>query len=124
MIMKRKEIIIMICILAMALSAMAVMHFAYSNEGSYVIVSLDNEQIAKYSLMEDAVYELTGYEEGHNELHIEKGQAFITDATCPDKLCVKQKEISHEGEMIVCLPNHIIVTIEGGEDSTLDGVAR
>lgn len=108
----------------MALSAMAVIHFIHSKEGTYVIVTLDNEQIAKYSLMEDAVYELDGYEEGHNELHIENGQAFITDATCPDKLCVKQKEISHKGEMIVCLPNHIIVTIEGGENSTLDGVAR
>lgn len=122
--MKRQEIILMIIVLAMAISAMAVIHFAHSEGGAYVVVTMDNQKIGRYPLEEDGVYELTGYEEGHNELHVKDGRAFISAATCPDKLCVKQKEISHAGEMIVCLPNHIIVKIEGTEDSGLDGVVR
>ncbi len=122
--MKKKEIILMIIVLAMALSAMAVIHFMQSGQGAYVVVTMDNEEIGRYPLKEDGVYELTGYEEGHNELHVEEGKAFISTATCPDKLCVKQREISHTGEMIVCLPNHIIVTIEGGQGGELDGVAE
>ena len=122
--MKKKEIILMIIVLAMALSAMAVIHFMQSAQGAYVVVTMDNEEIGRYPLEEDGVYELTGYEEGHNELRVKKGKAFISTATCPDKLCVKQREISHAGEMIVCLPNHIIVIIEGGQGGELDGVAE
>lgn len=122
--MKKQELILMIIVLVMALSAMTVIHFIQSREGAYVVVTLDKEEIARYPLAEDGVYELTGYEEGHNELHVEGGKAFISTATCPDKLCVSQKEISHAGEMIVCLPNHIIVKVEGGKDSELDGVAK
>lgn len=122
--MKKQELILMIIVLAMALSAMAVIHFAHSEGGAYVVVTLDDEEIERYPLEEDGVYELTGHEGGHNELHVQDGKAFISDATCPDKLCVKQKEISHAGEMIVCLPNHIIVKIEGAEDSELDVIVR
>lgn len=122
--MKKQELIIMIIVLAMALSAMAVIHFAHSEGGAYVVVTMDNQEIGRYPLEEDGVYELTGYGGGHNELHVKDGKAFISNATCPDKLCVKQKEISLAGEMLVCLPNHIIVKIEGAEESGLDGVVR
>ncbi len=122
--MKKKEIILMIIVFAMALSAMAVIHFMQSGQGAYVVVTLDNEEIGRYPLEEDGVYDLTGYKEGHNELHIKDEKAFISTASCPDKLCIKQKEISHTGEMIVCLPNHIIVTIEGRRGSALDGIAK
>lgn len=122
--MKKKEIILMIVVLAVAISVMAVLYLMQSAQGAYVVVTLDNEEIGRYPLEVDGVYELTGYEEGHNELHVKEGKAFISTATCPDKLCVKQKEISHTGEMIVCLPNHIIVTIEGDQGAELDGVAQ
>ena len=122
--MKKKEIILMIIVLAMALSAMAVIHYMQSAQGVYVVVTLDNQEIGRYPLEEDGVYDLTGYENGHNELHIKEGKACILAASCPDKLCIKQKEISYAGEMIVCLPNHIIVRIEGGKGGELDGVAE
>jgi len=48
----------------------------------------------------------------------------VTDADCPDRLCVKQRAISKQGETIVCLPHRLIVKIEGGDAPDVDGVVR
>ena len=113
--MKKKEFIILATVMACALLAMAVLHYGRNNKGAYVEVVVDNEVIEQYSLMKDGVYEITGHNGGENVLHIEDGCAYISEATCPDKLCVEQKEISKEGEMLVCLPNRVIVKAVGKE---------
>ena len=36
----------------------------------------------------------------------------MSDADCPDKDCVNQGWISRPGQMIVCLPNRLVIKIE------------
>ncbi len=48
---------------------------------------------------------------------IENGTAYLSDANCPDKLCVHQGKISRTGEVITCLPNKLTVTVFGAEES-------
>jgi hypothetical protein len=49
----------------------------------------------------------------------------MTQADCPDKLCVHQKAISATGETIVCLPNKVVVEIAGEtEDAEFDTIAK
>ena len=55
---------------------------------------------------------------------IKNGKADMTEANCPDLLCVHQKAISHQGETIVCLPNKIVVSVAGGEESEIDTVVQ
>ena len=52
------------------------------------------------------------------------GTADITEADCPDKLCVHQRAISKTKETIVCLPNKVVVEVTGSEESELDSVAK
>ena len=59
-----------------------------------------------------------------NHLMIKDGQADMTEAECPDQICVEHKSISKNKETIVCLPNKVIVEIVGGEDTELDAVAN
>ena len=54
---------------------------------------------------------------------IRDGKADVTEADCPDKLCVLQGKISRSGQTIICLPNKTMVTIKGGK-SEYDGVAQ
>jgi hypothetical protein len=91
-------------------------------DGASVDVHVDGKVAASYPLSTDREVEL-GYN-GHNSLVIKGGLAKVTDADCPDKLCVRQKAISKEGETIVCLPHRLVVKISGGEDSGVDGVVR
>ena len=63
---------------------------------------------------------------GINRVKIEGGKVRVTEADCPDKLCVYHPAATRSGEMIVCLPHKLVVQIEDGKtDPALpDGVAR
>ena len=84
------------------------------DEGETVVISINGETVAEYSLDENGEYILNG---GTNILVIENRQAYIKNADCPDKLCVHQGKISKTGERIVCLPNRLMAEIfgSGGE---------
>ena len=88
-------------------------------EGTVAVVRVDGQEVARYSLAVEGVYELNG---GTNTLVIENGKAYLSHADCPDLLCVKQGKISASGQVITCLPNRLTVTVYGG-DSGVDIVA-
>lgn len=46
-----------------------------------------------------------------NTLVIKDGFASVTQASCPDKICVRHKKISKDGESIICLPHRLVVTV-------------
>ncbi|MCF0137179.1 MAG: NusG domain II-containing protein [Oscillospiraceae bacterium] len=85
--------------------------------GAGVVVRVGGEEIARYSLSQSGSYPLNG---GTNLLVIEGGEAYIADAECPDRLCVRQGKVSLTGECITCLPNKLTVTVFGTEDSGID----
>ena len=78
--------------------------------GAGVVVRVDGQELARYSLSRDGRYELNG---GSNILVIQNGEAWLTEANCPDKLCVKQGKIRVTGQVITCLPNRLTVTVYG-----------
>ena len=55
---------------------------------------------------------------------IKNGKAKMTDADCPDQLCVHQKAASKNHESIICLPNKVVVEVDGSEESEFDAVAN
>ena len=61
---------------------------------------------------------------GTNILTIKNGKAKMTDADCPDQLCVHQKAASKNHESIICLPNKVVVEVDGSEESEFDAVAN
>ena len=71
-----------------------------------------------YPLNKDGVFSLNG---GTNNLVIENGEAWVSEANCPDKVCMGMGKISKNGEFIACLPNQVIIVVEGGEESPVDG---
>jgi len=57
-----------------------------------------------------------------NIVCIDKDGVYMKEAHCPDKLCVNQGKIQKNAQSIVCLPNKIIVEIEG-KKTDVDAVA-
>ena len=111
--MKKRDIILIASILAVAIALFLIVELA-KEEGAGVTVKVDGIKIAEYSLNADGTYPLNG---GTNILVIENGKAYLSDANCPDKLCVHQGKISRTGETITCLPNKLTVTVFGAEES-------
>lgn len=81
-----------------------------------VEVSLNGHVIEELDLSKDTEIVIHGYKGGTNTLIIKNGRVHISEATCPDKVCIYQGEISQSGEMIVCLPNLMIAKIVGEEE--------
>ncbi len=90
--------------------------------GAEVCVSVDGEELLRLPLSEDT-RETVGNGEKFNVIVISGGEAWVEDASCPDHVCVQSGKVSLDGQTIVCLPNKLVVSILGGEDSGLDGVA-
>ncbi len=90
--------------------------------GAEVLVTVGGEELCRMPLDEDARL-VIGEGEHYNTLVISGGEAFIEDAGCPDGICVKSGSVRFDGETIVCLPHKTVVSIVGGDDSGLDGVA-
>ena len=77
-----------------------------------VEVQVDTKVYGDYPLDRDADLIIEGANGGTNHLVIKDGQAAITEATCPDKICVHTGWISETGQTIVCMPNRVSVTIK------------
>ena len=96
----------------------------FSGEASIVEVSVDGEVFGEYPLNEEADVTIPGASGGMNRLVIKDGKADITEADCPDRLCVHQAPVSREGEALVCLPHKVVVTVRGEKEVAYDALTR
>lgn len=120
--MKKRDLILIGSILAVIAIAFAVVSLI-KQDGAYVVVRVDGDVVARYSLSENGEYELNG---GTNVLRIENGEAWMSEADCPtlgNTRCTAQKKISKTTHFIWCQPNNVLLTVEGGDsDETDDGI--
>lgn len=62
---------------------------------------------------------------GKNTVHVEPGRICITEADCPDHVCIQMGWLSSEHPSpIVCLPNKVVIALseETQTHSGIDGV--
>lgn len=62
-------------------------------------------------------------ESGYNKIIISNGEIFVSEADCPDKVCVKTGAISDGGVPIICLPHRLEIRIISDPDA-LDGQVK
>lgn len=118
----RNDIILAVVIILIA--TVGLLLFVLNREqGSTVSVKIDGVQIASYPLSENKEIQIkTGDNDEHiNVLVIKDGKASISEADCPDKICVETREATFVGETIVCLPHKLVIEItnqnaDGGID--------
>ena len=91
--------------------------YAGRERGDTVQVTVDGTVIGEYPLERDDTIRIEGIG-GNNTLKIRDGQADMTDADCPDKICVNHATISDVGESIVCLPHRVVVEIVSSDGET------
>lgn len=121
--LKRNDLILCCLILAAALLATVALRVS-GREGAFLVVYTDGEESARYPLREERTVTLNGFDTGYNRLVIRGGEAYLEDADCPDRLCVRQGAVSKAGESIICLPHRIVITIEDGKEAETDTIAQ
>lgn len=78
-----------------------------------VIQSSQNKWI--YDLSKDGVYKILG-DKGETIVCIKNKKVSILDSPCPNKTCVASIPIYKSNQWLACLPNNIVVFIEGNTD--------
>ena len=80
-----------------------------------VSVRVDGETVETFSLADRVTYEIAGVG-GTNVLCIEDGAAWLTEADCPDRICVNTGKIKYVGQSIICLPHKVVVEIKEAQN--------
>ena len=112
--MKKKEILFIGGILVLALVLWAGISFFYKGQYGSITITVDGEEYGTYSLGKDQTISINDT----NVCEIKDGKAHMISATCPDHLCLKQREIDEKGGTIVCLPNKVVIEGNKSADST------
>ena len=111
--LKKADIALMLVLLLVAAAA-GIFMLAVRGDGAEAVVIRDGQEIMRLPLSEDAEEVITDGEDS-NTVVIKGGTARVTEANCPDRICVSMGRLQGGGIPIVCMPHHLIITIEGGE---------
>lgn len=90
-------------------------------KGSWVVIEVDQKRIARYSLSKDRIMHVKG-PLGETEVEIRDGKARILRSPCKLKVCIKSGFIQYADRISVCLPNKVVVRVEGNSQRGLDAV--
>ncbi len=61
---------------------------------------------------------------GYNVISVEHGKICVSDASCPDHVCMNTGWISNSIVPIVCLPNELVIQINNGNQNDIDATAQ
>ena len=118
--MKKNDWFLAAGILAAAAILLCFQIFRKTGDQAVVSITVDGVLYGTYSLDKDRTVEINDT----NRLVISDGSARMEWADCPDQVCVNHREVSRDGESIICLPNQVVVSIESMEESDVDGIAQ
>lgn len=123
---KKGDIIISLALLLLSL----LMSFGISNSkpktsGKILRVEQNSKLYGEYPL--DIDREVV-FDDGvhYNKIVIKDGKAYMDEANCIDQICTHMKEISMNGETIICLPNRVFLEVVDpeNENDDIDKVSR
>lgn len=111
----RKADIILLIILIIIGVASTIFVVQSKSGGDTVIIESNGKLYGKYSLYEhhEITVEAQDKAHSHNVVIIDNGKVFVAESSCQNQVCVQHRAINRTGESIICLPNRLVVRIEG-----------
>lgn len=126
MITKGDKILIIFILISSVLIFVALSAYGISKENNYAIIEVNGELYQKISLGKDGPnlkIKVAG-PLGETEVEVAENKVRINESPCPDKDCIYQGWIEKPGQVLVCLPNRVVVKIEGKNQITNDVDAK
>ena len=122
----KNDIILIVVLLVIALLVyLGVLYFQEKNTKEGVaVVTIDGEEYGSYPLNVDLTERIELPDGSYNVLQIAEGKADVTEASCPDGICVRHRAVHRKGQSIVCLPNKLVVEIENGQEPEVDAITH
>ena len=111
----RTKVILLLLLAAAAVSAAYILFRDAGTAGPVARVTRDGVLLEEIDLSRvDAPYSLT-FEDGSgsNTVLVERGRIRVSEADCPDQICVHQGWISDDLIPIICLPHRLLIEVVG-----------
>lgn len=116
--LRKRDIILCIVLIAVGITCWLVMWFVLP-AGNTADVYIDGKLVQTIDMTVDDAYEFST-DRGSNTVVVESGNIRVSDADCPDKVCVDMGWKSRRGETITCLPHKLVIEIQGGGERDID----
>ena len=117
---KKTKIWIVVLLSVVLLGLLGFFALSRLGGGTVAVITVDGQEYQRIDLSRvTESYDIeidTKY--GHNTVHVAPGRIAVTEADCPDGICVAQGAIDRGGVPIICMPHRLVVKIEG---SGIDG---
>lgn len=115
-----RDIIIVTVLVAIAISAMLIPKLFPRSADRQAVILLDGEEVYRTALSGSDDYTFTVSQIKGMEFEINEEKIRVLNSDCHNKICVKTGFIERSGEVIVCLPKHVVVKIENNTGSNND----
>ena len=116
--------VVLIGVILVAAAAGMLVIQSVREEGAQVVITWNGEVEGTYPLDQDETFVFEGENGGRNVVVIENGMVFVSEANCPDQICVNHKPTNQTADPIVCLPNKLVVEVSApNSENQLDGVS-
>jgi hypothetical protein len=113
--MKRSDRITALVILAAITLVVVFWIIMHRTTGTLAVVQVDGQIVATVDLTspEPRTLHIAGLVGPLVVVADGKGSIRVSEATCPDQICVHTVPARSPGDQIICVPNHMVITIEG-----------
>ena len=96
---------------------------AFRSVGQTAVVEQNGRVVVRCSMELEDTLRVEG-PLGATTIEIAGDRVRVLDSPCPHRLCVKAGAIGRAGELVVCVPNRVVVRVEGGSRKGVDAVTR
>ena len=123
--LKTRTWIVLIAAVAAVLALLSWLLLTNRREGTVVEVVQDGvvlQEIDLSAVRGEYSFDVQWPGGGSNTVCVEPGRICVSEADCPDKICIAQGWLTDEAMPIVCLPHRLIIHVK--DAGQLDAVAR
>jgi len=110
------DIFLIILLIGALVSWLVIWIASSSNENKKAIIEYDNEVVLELSLSENKEVRLKELSNGKTLKYemliiVEDGTIRVEENECPNHDCIKEGKKNKIGDVIVCLPNKIVIKV-------------
>ncbi len=118
--MTNKRLIIIFVCLFFAFAALAVIIGGIQPEENIAIITVNGKFYKEVDITQEETFVVES-KKGTNTIEVKDNEISISEATCPDRLCVRHGSLKNKYDAIVCLPNKVVIEYKTSAD--IDAVA-
>jgi len=119
----RYDRFLIIGLLALALLCLGIVRYRAGRTDT-VLVQVDGEEVIRASLAADRRFWVDG-PLGRTEIEIRDERVRVVDSPCERKICVRTGWIGKPYQMVICVPNRVVIRLLGSDDDDgLDAITE